>query len=149
MEKEAIYNIILNIRKEVERCQKNGYFKSFPNGFCALSSIWIYDILALHRVSSNIEIRQKNLFYKNYPHTWVHCDSFDIDITADQFKGKSLLKVYVGKNNTMYHDFNKLTSKEELFPTEFILKQMCDSLLQEGVETLYKNLNIDVNLFYK
>lgn len=45
MKKETIYNIAWNIRKEVEQCQKRGYFTSFPNGFCALSSIWIYDIL--------------------------------------------------------------------------------------------------------
>ncbi len=26
---------------------------------------------------------------------------------------------------------------------------MCDNLLKEGIETLYTNLGIDVNLFYK
>lgn len=57
MKKETIYNIAWNIRKEVEQCQKRGYFTSFPNGFCALSSIWIYDILC--KKSHFVEIRQK------------------------------------------------------------------------------------------
>lgn len=147
MKKETIYNIAWNIRKEVKQCQKRGYFTSFPNGFCALSSIWIYDILC--RKSHFVEIRQKTPFYRNYPHTWVHCDGFDVDITSDQFKGNNFPKVYVGNDNAMYHHFDEVSSKEILFPTEFILKQMCDNLLKEGVETLYTNLDIDVNLFYK
>ena len=97
----------------------------------------------------DIEIRQKTPFYKNYPHTWVHCENFDIDITADQFKETDIPKVYVGKYNTMYHHFNETTSKKVLFPTEFILKQMYDNQLREGVETLYKNLCIDIELFYR
>lgn len=149
MKKEAIYNIVWTTRKEVEKCQKYGYFKSFPNGFCALSSIWIYDILMQYNASSNIKIRQKTPFYKNYPHTWVHCDNFDIDITADQFKELNFPKVYVGKYNTIYHHFDEITSKKVLFPTEFILKQISDNQLRDGVETLYKNLGIDVNSFYR
>lgn len=148
MRRETIYNIALNLRKEIEQCQEHGYFMSFPNGFCALSSIWIYDILS-DKQSHIIEIRQKNSFFKNNPHTWVHCDGFDVDITPDQFKGSNFPKVYVGSDNIMYHHFDEITSKEILFPTEFILKQMCDNLLKEGIETLYKNLDIDANLFYK
>ena len=67
MKKESIYNIAWNIRKEVEQCQKRGYFTSFPNGFCALSSIWIYDILC--KKSHFVEIRFR--YYFNFANSTI------------------------------------------------------------------------------
>ena len=150
MKKEDLYNIAWCIRNEVEKCQEHGYFEFFPNAFCALSSIWIYDMLKLHKAQGEeIEIRQKRRFYNDFPHTWVHYNGFDIDITGDQFNDANLPKVYVGKHNKMYHQFDNITSKHVLFPTEFVTKLTYYKRLDDSVETLYKNLNIDVKLFYK
>lgn len=146
--KNAIYNVALNLRNKIEQCQRQGYFTSFPNGYCALSSIWMYDILKEYLRLDNIKILQKDPFFRDYPHTWVHCNEFDIDITADQF-GDNFPKVYVGYDNLMYRHPDNITSKKILFPTEFVLKQMIDPMLEDGVEMLYRNINIDIESFYK
>lgn len=150
MKQEEIYNHCISIRREIEKCTKNGYFLGFPNGFCTLCSIWVYDYLSYKGLES-IQIRQKDNFITEYPHSWLHWNDIDIDITADQFnKIIKLPKVYVGNTNLLYHSFDNITTKEQKFETEFILKNIfVDRTLEKGIEMLYNNLRLEINIFYK
>lgn len=148
-DKMNIYEDCCFIRKQIENCKANGYFRDFPFGYCALSSIWLYDYL-VNRGLRSIQIRQKDHFITKYPHTWVHWNNLDIDITADQFnKIIKLPKVYVGNTNLLYHSFDNTTTKELKFETEFILKNaFVDRTLEEGIKMLYCNIGLDINIFY-
>ncbi|MBD9352968.1 MAG: hypothetical protein EGP72_06545 [Phocaeicola plebeius] len=149
MTKTNVYKECCFIRKQIESCKANGYFLNFPSGYCALCSIWVYDYL-LYKGLDSIQIRQKDNFITEYPHTWLYWNGLDIDITADQFdKIIKLPKVYVGNTNLLYHSFNNITTKERKFETEFILKNaFVDRTLEEGIKMLYCNITLDINLFY-
>lgn len=150
MRQKDLSDYCTSIRGKIEECRKEGFFQSFPNAFCALCSIWVYDFLSDIGLTQ-IEIRQKRHFIQNYPHTWLHWGKFDIDITADQFNEiKIFPPVYVGSTCNLYKGFDNCSTKNKLFPTEFILKNaLVDNTLEKGIYSLYSRLGIDIALFYK
>lgn len=150
MTQKDLFDYCTLIRRKIEECKKEKFFQSFPNAFCALCSIWVYDFL-FDKELNQIEIRQKNQFIHNYPHTWVHWKKFDIDITADQFnKIKIFPPVYVGYTCNLYKNFDNCSTKKNLFLTEFILKNaFIDNTFEKGIYSLYSKLGINIDLFYK
>lgn len=139
MEQKEIFKLALLVRSKIDECKEEGYFNDFPNGFCAISCIWLYKFLS-HQGLTQIEIRQNDNFILGYPHTWLHWNNLDIDITSDQFS-KAHPKVYV-KDASITYKKERLVLIDNLRSSEYLKAIQNDNKFYDGVNALFNKLNI-------
>lgn len=135
------------VRKTIEECQKlnPGILIGFPNGFCNVASIWLYEYLSCHGYD-NITFRMRDPFLEQYDgnHVWLHWKSCDIDITADQFNksGENFSSCIVSVNDEHYFEYDKEVSFRESFFCDYIPANKYDLQYDERIAVLNK-LGVD------
>ena len=131
------------VRKTIEECKRldHSILIGFPNGYCNMASIWLYEYLSSQGYD-NISFRMRDPFIEHHDgnHVWLHWKSYDIDITADQFNkwGENFSSCIVGVNDKHYQEYDKEVGFRESFLCDYAPANKYELQYEERITVLNK-----------
>lgn len=124
---KELFNHASFVRTSIEQCklENRHILNSFPYGYCAKASVWLYDYLN-SKGYLNIEFHMRDPFLEDFPgnHVWLNISGYAIDITADQYNmhGYDFSSIIVTNKNNLYAKYEEenILSRDQMFNNEYI-----------------------------